>query len=51
MLIGLNGRLKSGKDTTFLIIKELHPEAEQVSFAAKLKEAAAASIGLDVDDS
>jgi hypothetical protein len=49
MLIGLNGRLKSGKDTTFNVIKELEPTAERVSFAAKLKESAAASIGLDVD--
>ena len=49
MLIGLNGRLKSGKDTTYAIIKELRPEAERVSFAGKLKEAAAASIGTTVE--
>ncbi len=49
MLIGLNGKLKSGKDTTFSIIKELRPEAERVSFAAKLKQSAAAALGIDLE--
>jgi hypothetical protein len=49
MIIGLNGRLKAGKDTTFHVIKEFIPEAEQVSFAAPLKISAAASIGIDVE--
>jgi len=49
MLIGLNGRLKSGKDTTYAVIKEFRPEAERVSFAGKLKESAAASIGITVE--
>lgn len=49
MLIGLNGKLKSGKDTTFGIIKELHPHAEQISFAAKLKQSAAAALGIDLE--
>jgi len=40
MLIGLNGRLKSGKDTTFEIIKAAYPIAERISFAEKLKVSA-----------
>lgn len=46
MIIGLNGRLKSGKDTTFSIIKDLYPHAERVSFADPLKDSAAASLNL-----
>ncbi len=46
MIIGLNGRLKSGKDTTFSLIKELYPHAERISFADKLKDSAAASLNL-----
>ncbi len=49
MLLGLNGKLKSGKDTTFSIIKELRPEAKRVSFAAKLKQSAAAALGVDLE--
>lgn len=49
MLIGLNGRLKAGKDTTFGIIQKLHPEAERVSFADKLYESAAAALGIGVE--
>lgn len=52
MIIGLNGRLKSGKDTTYGIICEiLEPqsiEVKQVSFAKVLKLSAAASIGSTV---
>jgi len=44
MLIGLNGRLKSGKDSTFKIIQDLYPEAERVSFAESLKVSAASSL-------
>lgn len=47
MIIGLNGRLKSGKDTTFGIIQELYPEAKRVSFADPLKDSAAAALGID----
>jgi len=46
MVIGLNGRLKSGKDTTYQIIQELYPHAERVSFADKLKDSAAASLNM-----
>lgn len=49
MVIGLNGRLKSGKDTTFGIIQDLYPYAERVSFADKLKRSAAASLGISVE--
>jgi hypothetical protein len=48
MLIGINGALKSGKDTTYQIIKELYPHAERISFAAKLKDSAAAALNLSV---
>ena len=46
MLIGLNGKLKSGKDTTFQVISDLYPFAERVSFAEMLKQSAANSIGM-----
>jgi len=49
MIIGLNGRLRSGKDTTFHLINEMYGDEfkiQQVSFAAKLKDSAAASIGV-----
>lgn len=51
MIIGLNGRLKAGKDTTYGIIKELYEDdylVTQVSFAKALKSSAAASIGVSV---
>lgn len=54
MIIGLNGRLKSGKDTTFGIIQQIMAEKNhplpviQVSFAKALKASAAASIGSNV---
>ncbi len=46
MLIGLNGKLKAGKDTTFEVIQELYPDAERVSFADTLKDSAAASLNM-----
>jgi len=46
MLIGLNGRLQAGKDTTFSIIRELNDDAERISFADMLKNSAAESIGM-----
>lgn len=50
MIIGLNGRLKSGKDTTFNIIQEVVTVGPviQVSFAKALKVSAAASVGSNV---
>jgi hypothetical protein len=50
VIIGLNGRLKAGKDTTYSVIKNYLPHAEQVSFAAPLKESAAAAIGVTVEE-
>lgn len=46
MLLGLNGKLQSGKDTTYGIIKEFYPEAERISFAEKLKQSAAAALNI-----
>lgn len=46
MLIGLNGKLKAGKDTTFEVISDLYPFAERISFAEKLKQSAANSLGM-----
>lgn len=46
MLIGLSGNLRSGKDATFLAIQELYPDAERVSFAEKIKDSAAQSLGI-----
>lgn len=47
MVIGLNGKLQSGKDTTYQIIKEFYPHAERISFADKLKDSAAAALNMD----
>lgn len=49
MLLGITGKLQSGKDSTFKIIKELKPEAEKISFAEKLKESAAAVLNIDLE--
>lgn len=49
MLIGICGKLNSGKDTTYGAIKELRPEAEKITFATKIKEAAAAVLNIDQD--
>jgi hypothetical protein len=46
MLIGLNGRLQSGKDTTYEIIQEFVPHAERLAFTDLLKVSAAASLGI-----
>jgi len=47
MLIGLGGKLQSGKDTVFNIIQELHPEAEKFYFTRIMKKSAAAVFGID----
>ncbi len=49
MILGLNGRLKSGKDATYSVIKELVPHAERIGFADILKQSAAAAIGTTVE--
>jgi hypothetical protein len=49
MIIGLNGRMQSGKDTTAQILMGLFENVERVSFAEKLKASASASIGITRD--
>lgn len=46
-LIGINGLMGSGKDTTYGFIAELHPGALRVAFADKLKIMAAMAFGLE----
>lgn len=55
MLIALNGRLGSGKDTVFERLMMLHEQLgvvrpQQITFAAKLKQALAALLDLAVED-
>jgi hypothetical protein len=47
MIIGLNGRKGSGKDTVYEIIRGFKPYARRLAFADKMKTAAAKSLGLD----
>jgi len=47
MLIGLGGKLQSGKDTVFNIIKDLRPEAEKFYFTENMKRSAAAIFDID----
>lgn len=47
MLIGINGFKRSGKDTVCQIIQIIHPEAERVAFADKLKQLAAMALGFE----
>lgn len=57
-LIGINGRLRSGKDTAFEIIKKAceHPDdpglfrVEREAFADRLKQSAAAALGVPAED-
>jgi len=51
MLIGLNGRFGSGKDTVYQILYEeiTIADVERVAFADKLKESAAAALGIPVE--
>jgi hypothetical protein len=49
MLIGLNGRLGSGKDAVYERAKLQYPEAQRHSFADLLKESVAALLGVTVD--
>jgi hypothetical protein len=46
MIIGLNGRMRSGKDTTASILSGLFTNVERVGFADKLKDSAAAALGI-----
>lgn len=50
-LIGVNGRLHSGKDTLYEITRELTSKrVTRVAFADKLKQSAAAALGYTGDD-
>jgi dephospho-CoA kinase len=44
MIIGLNGRMRSGKDTTANILSGLFENVERVGFADKLKDSGAAAL-------
>jgi hypothetical protein len=46
MIIGLNGRMQSGKDTTATILSGLFTNVERVGFADKLKDSAAAALSI-----
>lgn len=48
MLIGLSGKINSGKDLSFQFLHELYPSAINVKFATRLKETVAALAGVDV---
>lgn len=50
MIIGLHGKMGSGKNTAALRLAQIAPPVVEVSFAAKLKESAAALIGCTVAD-
>jgi hypothetical protein len=49
MLIGLTGQLGSGKDTVYERAKLKYPNAVRISFADKLKNSAAALLGVTYD--
>lgn len=48
MIIGVTGHKRSGKDLTYQLIKAMLPEAERRAYADKLKESAAAALGVTV---
>jgi hypothetical protein len=50
MLIGLNGKLRSGKDTVYQRIAARGAKAERVAFADKLKLSAAACLNISVEE-
>lgn len=49
-LIGINGLMGSGKDTTFECIQEVVPKARRTAFADKLKIFASLAIGFGTDN-
>jgi hypothetical protein len=49
MIIGLNGRMQSGKDTTAQILMGLFENVQRVAFADKLKDSAAAALKINRD--
>lgn len=50
MIIGITGHKRSGKDTTYQIIQQIYPYAERRAFADKLKQSAAALLGIPVEE-
>lgn len=50
MIIGISGKIGSGKDTLFAMLKELDPRLENKKFAAKLKQRVALTWGCRVED-
>lgn len=49
-LIGINGKKRSGKDTTYSIIASLLPGVQRAAFADKLKILGAKTLGYDGSD-
>jgi hypothetical protein len=49
MIIGLNGRMQSGKDTTAQILMGLFENVQRAAFADKLKDSAAAALQINRD--
>lgn len=50
MIVGLHGRIGAGKNEAAKRLAFMSPDVVEVSFAAKLKESAAAALGCTVDD-
>ena len=48
-LIGISGKISSGKDTVATIIQELYPQYEVKKFAGKLKDIASILTGIPVE--
>lgn len=49
MIIGLNGRMQSGKDTVATMLSQAFENIERVAFADKLKDSAAAALQITRD--
>jgi len=49
MIIGLNGKMQSGKDTVYSTITKYYIDAERRSFAGKLKQSVAALFDISMD--
>ncbi len=48
--IGLTGKKGSGKDTVFLLMKEMYPEVQQVSFSRIMKLSVSKLLGISLED-
>lgn len=49
MIVGLHGRMRAGKDTVCQMLQEIDVGAERIAFADKLKQSAAAVLGITVE--